>query len=276
MAAARRQHWEVLMRQVHMRYLSICIFFLLQNCAQAFKSLPPVSIDITIEKTDNNRVRINGTTNLPDGTELAFSLEGKTMNFMAQATASVNKGQFHSELGPSKGLPVGQYVAEVVMVMPMLQPQSVRAIIGEDGERLNGPIVKKSNDDLDISVSKTFQIANDGNIIFKSNPAALTKTMTRAKSILNGIKNLEKIGRELEPLRIEDNPDCMTLLQHRKQMADSLEKEASSLPLEFSMALQLAAKELSLCVTCAKGFSLEHCNSAKKSIREAEKLINQK
>ena len=56
----------------------------------------------------------------------------------------VSGGRFQSvAFGPAEGLKPGQYVAEVTMPIPQVQPPQVREVLGTNGENLRGPLVKK-------------------------------------------------------------------------------------------------------------------------------------
>lgn len=104
-----------------------------------------VTITISVTELSGARVRLSGMTNLPTGTHLMLSVEEKAQGgFIGQAKCSVAAdGSFESEtFGPSGGLPPGVYVADVVMPVPAVQPESVKNIIGGNGENLSGPLVE--------------------------------------------------------------------------------------------------------------------------------------
>ncbi len=122
-----------------------------------------VKIEITVLHSEDGRIQVSGTTNLPPKTELMFSLDNTLRGgFSGSAKGQVNiGGVFCSEkIGPPGGLPMGQYIAEVLMPLPDLQPASVQKIIGEKGEFLKGHLVEK--DFLGIVVSKTQDVAIGG------------------------------------------------------------------------------------------------------------------
>jgi hypothetical protein len=107
-----------------------------------------VALNVTLSaKSDGSTTpTIAGKTNLPDGTELMFTLENKGINYRAQTKAFVSGGKF--EAGPFSrnysGLAKGTYTLEVSMSVARLQSKDVQNVIGGDGEKLAGAVVKKS------------------------------------------------------------------------------------------------------------------------------------
>lgn len=86
-----------------------------------------------------------GQTNLPDGTKLMLTISRKESRFEAQAKVTVDKGAFRSEQFSQKGadLNPGKYTLEIVMPVSQMQPGEVRMVIGNEGEKLSGPMVEK-------------------------------------------------------------------------------------------------------------------------------------
>ncbi len=127
----------------------------------------PLGGDVTIKLhvTDlaDHRVRIQGTTNLPTGTELMLSVDERAEGgFHGGSKCSVlADGSFQSELfGPANGLDEGAYVAKVLMPIPRVQPDHVRKIIGENGEKLTGPLVESGKIGITVSASQEFTIGD--------------------------------------------------------------------------------------------------------------------
>ena len=120
-----------------------------------------VTIDVNVTELPDRRVRIHGTTNLPGNTNLMLSIEERMQGgFRGQSKCSVaSDGSFHSEaFGPRGGLKDGLYVAEVVMPIPRVQPDNVRKVIGENGEKLSGPLVENGSFGVTVSAEKEFTI----------------------------------------------------------------------------------------------------------------------
>jgi hypothetical protein len=104
-------------------------------------------IDVTFDFSvdwDGSRPIINGNTNLPDGTEIAASVVRPSPRFAATERVVVRAGRFRAgPFGPTSGLAPGNYVADATMSYTCCQPQSVRAIVGDKGENLHGPLIER-------------------------------------------------------------------------------------------------------------------------------------
>lgn len=114
-----------------------------------------VTLTLDVTKLPGNRVQLSGKTNLPRGTELMLSVEERMGGgFLGQSKSVVaDGGTFTSEaFGPNDGLQDGRYGAEVMMPIPAMQPPSVQAIIGENGQNLTGALVEKGI--LGVTVSR--------------------------------------------------------------------------------------------------------------------------
>jgi hypothetical protein len=106
-------------------------------------------------------VSVSAVTNLPDGTELGASVFAEGA-FMAQDDQVVEDGA--AEFGPfsdgSAPLPAGTYDVSVTMPIARNQPDEVKAIIGEHGENLTGPLVSTETitGDAVVSVSEPLAV----------------------------------------------------------------------------------------------------------------------
>lgn len=89
-------------------------------------------------------LRIIGTTNLPNETELMISLLGNGINYFAQSKATVINGQFHSEWFTSNNsdFAEGRYTVQITTPVEPVQPENVRVMLGHRGRNLTGDIVK--------------------------------------------------------------------------------------------------------------------------------------
>ena len=104
-----------------------------------------LSISIKYAKTYDGRIVVSGTTNLPAKAALMISLTPKApgQNPMQTQTVVRSDGTYVSEaFGPSSGVPEGRYIADVTLPIAHTQPESVRALIGDKGQNLKGPLVK--------------------------------------------------------------------------------------------------------------------------------------
>lgn len=92
----------------------------------------------------DGKVYFNIGTNLPIGTELMITLSGN--DYTGQTKVTIKDGTTATELFSSKGqaLVNGNYVAEVSMVLPVLQSNSVRDVIGNTGENMVGKLVEEA------------------------------------------------------------------------------------------------------------------------------------
>jgi hypothetical protein len=108
-------------------------------------------VDFVIEtlSTQDNKIYFIGKTNLPDGTKLMFQLDNKDLNYIGQCTATVEKGIFKSEHFSNGGNPLkpGEYKLEVLTPIAAVQPNSIREIVGPNGENYKGQYIAKFNSD---------------------------------------------------------------------------------------------------------------------------------
>jgi hypothetical protein len=123
-------------------------FWLTTLCAVAAASMAGTAIVVTISLTVRgiDEPLIMGETNLPDGTVVLVTLSRIDDGYARELTTSVKKGAF--EAGPfgEYGLPLddGLYDIKITIPVPWSQPKSVLAVIGRNGENLQGPLVKRS------------------------------------------------------------------------------------------------------------------------------------
>jgi hypothetical protein len=119
-----------------------------------------VFIDLSVELTDEGRATLIGKTNLPDDTIIMASIEQIKGGFHGQDKVEVDSGSFKAgPFGPADGLTSGKYLAEVLTPYPFIQPDSVRAVIGENGEQLVGDLVIHDNIDPIVKLLEEFDIA---------------------------------------------------------------------------------------------------------------------
>ncbi|MBM7331580.1 hypothetical protein JS562_53195, partial [Agrobacterium sp. S2] len=101
-----------------------------------------VALTMDVVRQADGTVTVSAESNLPDGTELGASMFA-VGTFSAQDPAVLRSGV--AEFGPfsDKGaaLPPGEYDVSVTMPIARNQPDAVKAIIGEHGENLTGPLV---------------------------------------------------------------------------------------------------------------------------------------
>lgn len=105
-----------------------------------------LNIAITTRVEGEGKPIVIAKTNLPDGTKLLVTISRKESSYMGQDKAQVAKGEFRVGPFSQKGAPLnpGTYTLEVTSPLAALQPQSVQVVIGQDGNKLEGPLSKKS------------------------------------------------------------------------------------------------------------------------------------
>jgi hypothetical protein len=98
-----------------------------------------VVLEIAISWPENTKPLLEGLTNLPDGTLLEIHTEPEVLTGDA-SEVTVKDQTFSVNLGGENGLDVGEYSVAVNMLLPMSQPDEVKAVIGENGENINGNV----------------------------------------------------------------------------------------------------------------------------------------
>ena len=239
-------------------------------------------LTITVEGGSDRKPKVSGETNLPDGTELMVGLEGKTGNFSGDDKTVVRGGRFTSSaFGPEGGLKPGQYVAEVTMPIPQVQPQPVRDVIGQDGENLRGPLVKRDGLGTTVEVRQSFQLDERGSAKGGTDKAHVAAAAAEASEVFRAVQELERSGRDMESLRrgypndLEKVRQCGELMRQRQPRARALCERAEGLPNPVSVYLGAAAGELVLCVSCSRS-ALQNCDRARSSLDDASKAIGRK
>jgi hypothetical protein len=238
-------------------------------------------VDLRISFEDDSRLnpKIIGQTNLPDKTELLVTISGKSANFTGQDKTSVQAGRFQAgPFGSSSGLQTGQYTVDIVMPIPRLQPDSVRAVIGQNGENLKGSLVTRGQLGISVKVERAFKITSKGIELNKTDTIGVQAALTEARKILKALKKLEQQGRSMESLRDTDDlskaRQCGDLMRERQNTAKELLFRAETLPKIYGFRLSVAARELSMCVSCSSG-AIQNCDMARSTLKDAEKGINE-
>lgn len=128
-----------------------------------------VQIEFRVLDAPGSRVRFEGATNLPAGTNLMLLVTPKsTEGFRGQAKIKVaNDGHFISpNFGSSGGIMPGLYEATITMPIASVQPLEVRSLIGSNGENLEGALVEESAVGITVQKSKTFIIGGQKSVGF--------------------------------------------------------------------------------------------------------------
>ncbi len=239
-----------------------------------------VSLRVSVEQQAARRATILGETNLPNNTELLVTVSSTSTNFTGQAKTSVQSGRFLAgPFGPTGGLQPGQYTVNVVMPIPKVQPDSVRAVIGENGEHLKGPLVAGGKSGPSVKVTEAFKLTSTDIVSGKEDANALQAALRRSRDILQELKALERQGRSMEPLRkTNDLPKmrrCADLMRENRNTAKDVLARAEALPQRVGFHLSVAARELAMCLTCSEN-AIQHCNMAQSTLKDAEAAVRDK
>lgn len=106
-----------------------------------------ITVTMNAKVEDGDKPVVVGTTNLPDGIVLMFTISRKENQYIAQSKSKVEAGTFRSDKFSEKGAPLnpGVYTLEISMPVAVRQPASVLPVIGERGSKLQGVLVKTSD-----------------------------------------------------------------------------------------------------------------------------------
>ena len=219
----------------------------------------PVSITTTIEGGD--RPTVIGKTNLPNSMKLMVTITRAGNSYMAQGEAVVSDGQFRVGPFSKKGSPLdpGTYQVEVSSPLAQLQPQSVRTIIGKNGESQDGPLTRPSALDGKVVEYQTKVVIGTAAAAVRNDGERERATRQTKMQIAEFIRH----GRSMERYRRED---LVAASECGKQMRAWQPKvKALDRSLDFGV-LKAAAGEAISCVSCLP--------SAKTYCDRAEELLS--
>lgn len=108
-----------------------------QPQAEQNKEINVVVSVLSVESIGGNKVRITITTNLPDGMELMTDLKDSG-SYWAQDSVTVNGGKLITTFG---NVSTGNYRLTVTSPVVEIQPENVKAILGENGKNMTGNLV---------------------------------------------------------------------------------------------------------------------------------------
>lgn len=122
---------------------------------------------------EGNGIVFDIDTNLPDETVLMLTLSKGDYNtddyFTAQTKVTIEGGKATSDPFSNKGEALtGEYDLSVSMSLPSLQTDAVRAVIGENGENMTGPLVETSSIGDSKTVGALFSVNADGDILVEA------------------------------------------------------------------------------------------------------------
>lgn len=109
----------------------------------------PVRIEVMATLRSDRRLAVEGESNLPEGAQLQVMVEREASGMRWRSRTTVQEGGFVAgPYGSGSGLPDGGYIVRVMLSEASVQPEKVRAKIGEQGEHLSGPLVTTSGHGL--------------------------------------------------------------------------------------------------------------------------------
>jgi len=142
-----------------MRALAAAVFSVVACVSQAME------VAVKTEASSSPRPVIHGSTNLPDGTKLAVIVSRQESAFRAEILTEVKSGSFTA--GPlsqrTNDLNPGVYNLEVLLAAIGDQPLAVRDAVGKEGEKLQGPFVKRDGRSRTLRYMTTFQVGLGAN-----------------------------------------------------------------------------------------------------------------
>ena len=131
---------------------------------------------------------------------------------------------------------------------------------------------------VSVEVEQAFKITPTGITSGKTDTKEIQAALSQAKEILQALKNLEQQGRSMESLRNTDDlskvRQCGDLMRERQNRAKELLARAETLPKSYGFSLSVAARELSMCVTCSRD-AIQNCDMARSTLKDAEKAIKE-
>ncbi|MGM0637217.1 MAG: hypothetical protein ACQET4_02905 [Pseudomonadota bacterium] len=124
----------------------------------------PVTIEFSVTLGSDRRLLVEGESNLPDNSRLQVVVQREASGVRWQERTTLAEGRFRAgPFGSGSGLPDGGYAIAVNLSEASVQPEEVRARIGERGEHLSGSLVSTSRHGLGqvASASRRFLIGNE-------------------------------------------------------------------------------------------------------------------
>lgn len=252
--------------------------------------LPAFSAKVIVETSainvESGTPTIVGRTNLPDTTKLMLSVGRKSGGFFGQSKASVANGclvagPFSSKSAP---LPPGEYSVQVSTPLPGLQPASVQAIIGDEGQNLRGPNVTTSKmfgKTKFVEVTNRFKMPGDSKSFDQQHRAKVRERDSKGRAIRRELQTLVTEGRSMprcngancasqaQALIVER--DCFTRMRALQPKQRALAQRAEEID---DRILVGAASSAALCITCVPT-ALDECRYAEESLRDWDEAMSE-
>ena len=256
------------MKKMFLVFSIVISCFSLGACSSSEEEISIIEVEFapTASMNDDDKLVVSGTTNLPDSTSLLISLKNEATGFLAQSKTSIFESRFVSEpLGPKTGISDGAYNIQIIMPNPKGQAESVRKLIGNEGEYLSGRLVTESSFGFNV-VDFNFNVNVGSNESIEKSKVEHEKIV---QDINKKVSSLINQGMEMENLRSSGNIQaCMEKMRKLQPEATDLRDISTSLPLKY-MSLKTAVIESYSCVSCSKSAN-EACIRANQDLEQFE------
>lgn len=208
-------------------------------------SLPPiVKTEFAVVGTDTRRPRIEGKTNIADGTEVMVSIEADA-GWSFSSNVKIAKGEFRAGPFGKEELPNGMYTAEF-------------GVIGDHYDRTT----KKFR----FFIGPSRAAAKKADLAAAAFAAGIYK---RTKFIVESIgANMNEVR---PPRNLDDRRRCSQLNKRGRALLSPLEKDAGKLPAKY-FDLKNAVGIMRLCLLCDERAS-SMCREVAKHLRNAAPTV---
>jgi hypothetical protein len=187
-------------------------------------------VKIETETTgEPGRPIVSGKTNLPNGTVLMISIEGKSNYYGGGARAIVENGRFSA--GPlynaSSPMKPGTYSLEIVTPFVDLQPAEVRKIMGNAGANLAGPLVRRRAIGNVVEYRALYTLGGAQGV--RTQRDATKEASTDAQALIRELVDALDKG----ALLLKGNPSDLAIGEHTKRVNALVDKVVRSLRQTF-------------------------------------------
>jgi hypothetical protein len=253
--------------------VSLCAILLSIVCNVPVLAKPEaleVKMQLAVVKNGAGGSIVKGKTNLPDGTPILATVQGKSNNFSGQDKAVVQYGQFEAgPFGSQTGLPYGQYSVEVGTPYTRFWPVSSQLLVGKKGEYLRGSLIKQGSLGAVVAKEQFFQLTAKSVtsridlVAVRRAQTALTK---KKFQYVAELRTLLSTGRSMEVLRHSDDwRQCGKMMRQLQPKADLIESQVKQLNRPDAFYLGVAANVMDRCVSCSDD-ALQSCDQAEQAI----------
>lgn len=121
------------------------------DVTEAPEDIAPLDVEISAQVAlrSDRRLVVEGESNLPDETLIQIIIEREVSSVRWRERTRVEDGVFAAgPFGPGSGLPDGGYIVKVEVSEGSVQPLSVQARIGHEGQHLAGELVSQTRHGL--------------------------------------------------------------------------------------------------------------------------------